>query len=93
MPDKVDEGNDSWDFEAMVPAKKGAMLGIFGMLQEVQRDWENGDDAVTTKIVAFIEPARETIEKKHRNVKLFKQTTDTDIKFVEARAAGSTMRG
>lgn len=70
-PDRVDNGEDIWDFQDMVTAEEVAMFGIHGKLREVQRVCEDGSEAVSTAIVGVVDLAREGVETKRENAKLF----------------------
>lgn len=51
IPEGIGVGEDKWDIEGMVTAKKVATSGTRGKFREIQRVFENSGEAVSTTIV------------------------------------------
>lgn len=89
VPKAVDDKENAWNFDGMVPAGKVATFCIRGMLREVQRACEDGGEALSSTVVDVIEPAREDTEIIPKNATLSHQNTDMGAELVEILTDGT----
>lgn len=64
VPGRMNDEEDSWNFEDIVTAKEVGSSILRAKLQEVQRVCENGGEVVPTTVVELAELAREGVEAK-----------------------------
>lgn len=92
VPEEVDDEENSWDFECMISSKEIVLFGLRGKLQERQRIFADGGQAVFTAVAKEVQLAREGIEEKRKNAAMPERITDAEAKLVEVLTVKSTLR-
>lgn len=83
---------ENWHFEGTVTAEEVASFNLRGMLRMLQHACKDGGEDVASIIVKVVDLAREGVGASCKNTTLSDRNMGMEAKFVEARAAKSTMR-